>query len=123
MYYEGFLYLCHFSPAMFKSREEFDKCIYECNTVGRFINQGSTQTNRALFSILFAYGFFSLDSEDQEQLSENDKKIVLDTSEKYNIMFRRILKNIYGCRIGSGKAFSLSYYIHLMKNLNIPNAT
>ena len=108
---------------MFPTQEEFDKCIYECQTVGRFINQGSNQTNKALFSILFAYGFFSLDSEEQEHLSENDKKIVSNTSEKYKIMFRRILKNIYGCRIGSGKAFSLSYYIYLMKNLNIPSAT
>lgn len=107
---------------MFQTKEEFEKCINECNIVGRFINQGSRETTKALFSILLAFGFFSLNSEDQEYLSENDRKVISETAEKYLIMYRRILKNIYGCRIGSGKTLSLFYYIFLMKNLNFPSA-
>lgn len=110
------------SPSMFRTKEEFEKCINECMKVGSFINQVSRETKKALFSILLAFGFFSLNSEDQEELSASDKKVISETSEKYTIMYRRILKNIYGCRIGTGKTFSLFYYIFLMKNLNIPSA-
>ena len=106
---------------MFQTQEEFEKCINECNTVGRFINQGSPETKKAFFSIFLAFGFFYLNSEDQVDLSANDKKIISETAEKYSIMYRRILKNIYGCRVGSGKTFSLFYYIFLMKNLNFPS--
>ena len=103
---------------MFQTKEEYEKCLKECNIVGRFINQGSREMKKAMFSILLAFGFFSLNSEDQSDLSANDKKVISETTEKYLIMYRRILKNIYGCRIGSGKTFSLYYYIFLMKNLS-----
>ena len=104
---------------MFQTKDEYEQCIKECNIVGGFINQGSREMKKALFSILLAFGFFSLNSEDQSDLSANDKKVILETTEKYSIMYRRILKNIYGCRIGSGKTLSLSYYIFLMKNLGL----
>ena len=74
---------------MFQTKEEFEKCINECNIVGRFINQGSRETTKALFSILLAFGFFSLNSEDQEYLSENDRKVISETAEKYSIMYRK----------------------------------
>ena len=104
---------------MFQTKEEYEKCMKESNILGRFINQGSREIRKALFSILLAFGFFSLNSEDQLDLSANDKKVISETTDNYMIMYRRILKNIYGCKVGSGKTFSLSYYIFLMKNLGL----